>query len=502
MTNHQPSSSLSFSAFRLREIFQALRRWPLGTHLLLAVNVPLGILLAALMVFEYRNEMSEAIREKESDLTDEAIAVHQGVAHLSYEHPRTTSIRSTQDFIDRVCAEMQETRSPGHTILVARGHETLRSSDHGHVVVDANTALLKSFQRGRSPLRWRNELVVLGGHAADGIVVVIAELATNIRHTTRIKLLWKLGTLAILALIAAVIVDTVLWQLIRSPLRQMSAKVDAVARGEFGALLESPMGRELQSLTRSFNSMSAILSANALHRRQEIERAREIQEHLLPKKVSIPGLSVCCDYRPADDVAGDYYDLVPLSNGSWLLVVADVVGHGVPAAMAAAILKALLICAAEQSHAPEEILRQVNQRIVLLLPEGVFVTVLLAVWHPELRRLVYVNAGHPSGLIWNRQHGFRELNATAMPVGIQSDVIYQSSDWDFAEGDRMVWFTDGVIEAFASSGEMFGNARLRQVIAQNGAASPECLLTAIVAAVLGFTGEAAVNDDLTLLVMG
>ena len=248
--------------------------------------------------------------------------------------------------------------------------------------------------------------------------------------------------------------------------------------------------------------MSRALDATENQRRRVMESARVIQEHLLPQEVRIPGLAVCHDYQPADDIGGDYYDLLPLANGSWLLVVADVVGHGVPAAMAAALLKALLLCASDHSHAPEDILQQVNRRFVSLLPVGRFVTVLVAIWHPETRQLVYVNAGHPPGLAWNPQSGFRELASTAMPVGILDDVVYQPQELRLATDDRMVWFTDGLIEAFSPTGEMFGMERLRQLIIEHATCPLEQLQSAILTAVRAFAGDKPLADDLTLLVFG
>lgn len=486
---------------RLGAIIQSMRRWPVGVHLLLAVNVPLAALLAVLMVYEYGNEMDAAILAKEGGLADESVAVQQAVAHLAQEHSRT-SLEPIQEFINHVCAKMQESRSPGHTIVVSHNNQTFHSSDHGHLVVDADEALLGAFRSGRSRFRWHNELIVLGGHDEDGTAVVIAELATNIRRNARLGVLWKLGAVAILALIAAAIVDAVLWRLIRTPLRRLSATVDAVARGEFEMMREFPVGRELQALTRSFNSMSAALAMNEHHRRKELERAREIQQHLLPIGVLVPGLNVCCDFQPAEEVAGDYYDLFPLSNGAWLMVVADVAGHGIPAAMAATLLKALLLCEAEHSHAPEVILGHVNQRIVALLPTGMFITVLLAVWYPDTRRFVYVNAGHPPGLIWNLQNEFRELSATALPLGIQSDIVYQPSELELEEDERVVWFTDGLVEAFSPAGELFGMNRLQQVIRQQRGGTVQGLRDAVLEAVRLFAGDAILKDDLTLLVAG
>lgn len=493
-------SLLASSPFDLQSRFGALaltiRRWPLGVHLLLAVNVPLAIMLAALLVIEYRDEMDQAIQAKEGSLADEAIAVHQAVAHITHGH----SVSSTKQFIESVCEKMQDARSPGHAIVVVRGDNMLHSNEHGHMTLDADAALLKTFRSGLSRLQWRNELIVLGGHEEDGTAVVIAEQATNIRRAARVEVLWQLVTLAILALIAAAIVDAVLWRLIRSPLRRMSAKVKTIARGEFGVMLESPVGRELQHLTRSFNTMSGALATDDRRRHREIQRAREIQQHLLPNGVNIPGLTIATDYQPAEDVAGDYYDLLPLADGSWLLVIADVAGHGISAAMAATLLKALLLCESENLSDPTDILSHVNRRMASLLPTGVFVTVLLAAWNPNNHRLTYVNAGHPPGLLWNPRDGFRELAASALPVGVMPEVEYASREMTLNDTDRLVLVTDGLLEAAAPTGELFGTNRLKQLIVNHDRATSSELLNAILIAVRAFAGDRPLQDDLTLLV--
>lgn len=453
-------------------------------HLLLAVNVPLAIMLVVLLVFEYRDAMDQALLEKEAGLADEAIAVHQAVVHL----PNEASTKSTEDFIERVCEKMRVSRSPGHVIFVVRGRDVLHSHGHNQLSSDENAALLNAFREGRSRFVVQNKLVVLGGYENEGAAVIIAELATNIRRSAWQEVLWRLASLSALAAVAAAIVDTVLFRLITRPLRRMAASVDAVAGGEFVQRSKRHRG-ELQTLTKSFNSMSLELADEERRRRREMERAREIQEHLLPTEVRVPGLVVRQDYQPADDVAGDYYDLIPLSNGTWLIIIADVAGHGIPAAMAATLLKALLLCASQIHQNPDEILREVNRHIASLLPDGMFVTTLVAVWHPVTGQLVYVNAGHPSGLLWNSRFGFRELSASAVPVGILADVVYQPCEVQLTEDDRLVWFTDGLIEAFSPTGEMFGQKRLQELIATFGRGSLEGLHDAILSEVRAFVGD-------------
>jgi sigma-B regulation protein RsbU (phosphoserine phosphatase) len=452
-------------------------------------------MLAVLLVFEYRDDMNRAVLEREAGLADEAIAVHQAVSHLSVNH----SAKSAQDFITQVCDKMQRTHSPRHAILVQRGKDTLHSSADGAMTADAVSELLSAFRRGIFRVQLQGNLTVLGGYEDNGTVVIVTELATNLRRSARREVLWQMGMLAILALTAAVIMGIVLWRLIRSPLQRMSATVDTIACGRFGMMLESPVGRELQDLTRSFNTMSAVLATNERRRHREMQRTREIQQHLLPVSISVPGLSIACEYHPAEDLAGDYYDFIPLRNGSWLMVIADVTGHGIAAAMAATILKALLLCEADNNTAGHEILGRVNRRLVSLLPTGLFVTVLLAVWHPDTRSLNYVNAGHPPGLLWNARVGFRELASSALPAGLlQTD--YDAREISVEADDRLIFVTDGLIEAASPAGMMFGMDRLKQVITNHPTATAPELLNEILTAVRTFCGDCFMQDDLTLLI--
>lgn len=216
--------------------------------------------------------------------------------------------------------------------------------------------------------------------------------------------------------------------------------------------------------------------------------------------MSIPGLTIARDYQPAEDVAGDYYDLIPLKDGSWLIVIADVAGHGIAAAMAATILKALLLCESDNSTAPQEILGRVNRRMASLLPSGLFVTVLLTVWHPDTCRLTYVNAGHPAGLLWNAREGFRELAASAPPVGVLPDLTYDASEFSISDDDRLILVTDGLLESSTATGELFGTSRLKQIITDHGKKTPAELRDAILAAAHAFGGHCPLLDDLTILV--
>ena len=127
-------------------------------------------------------------------------------------------------------------------------------------------------------------------------------------------------------------------------------------------------------------------------------------------------------------------------------------------------------------------------------------TALLIVWNPVELRLTYVNAGHPPGLLWNSNDGFRELAASAFPLGVMPEVEYVSRELSLTASDCLVLVTDGLLEAFAPSGELFGTNRLKQLIASHASANPSELLNTILAAVRAFADNRHLPDDLTLLV--
>ncbi len=477
------------------------RPFPISLRLLMAVNLPLGLALVFLLSVEYQREMSAALNDARDGVREEAITIHGALSHLEGH-----STAAVQEYISQVCTEMQAAHATDHHIHIQihQGSTSIQAGQipQGDSPSAADEALTTAFHTGQSTLELDRTLFVIGGVEDRGIVVIVSENAHKLQQVVRQKLIVQLGTLALLGAIAAVIVNIVVYRVVTRPLRLMTQTVDVIARGQFGGQIQTSHTRELAELATSVNLMSLALDEVEQQRHREMKSARQIQQHLLPTESPIAGLEVCHEYQPADDVGGDYYDFIHLKTGAWLLVIADVAGHGVPSAMAAALLKALLLCASDQHDTPGGILRQINKRFSTLLPAGRFATMLLAIWHPQARRLVYVNAGHPPGLVWNPRDGFRELATTGMPVGILSDTTFETKELVLTNEDRMVWYTDGLLEAFSEEGEMYGKARLRQTIVEHGTGPLKQLQAETLRAVRDFAGDRSFADDLTLLVFG
>ena len=192
-------------------------------------------------------------------------------------------------------------------------------------------------------------------HQADTSVYV-SEYVTDIEQAAGRQMFQRLTEIVLLVVIMAGVINLVFLRIAAKPLEKLVETVRQIARGQLGVQAGPFKTTELAYLAGEINSMSSSLAEVDRQRHHEMDKARRIQEHLLPGEISIPGLAIANLYQPATEVAGDYYDVVAVSDGSWLLCIADVSGHGVPAAMSAAMLKTLLLHAAEHCVTPGQIL--------------------------------------------------------------------------------------------------------------------------------------------------
>ncbi|MBL7184341.1 MAG: PP2C family protein-serine/threonine phosphatase [Anaerolineae bacterium] len=262
---------------------------------------------------------------------------------------------------------------------------------------------------------------------------------------------------------------------------------------------------------------------------REMEIAHEMQQSFLPQTLpEMTGIEIAASMRPAYEVGGDFYDVIPLSSGRLGVLVADVSDKGTSAALYMALSRTLLrthsISARPQylSDALESAqvrhlmrsgslgalaalgaVRQTNDYLTAHHSEScMFVTLFYAVYDPQSRLLTYVNAGHNPPLLYNTLTGEQDwLRPTDMIVGIMPGRPYEAQERQLSPGDVLVLYTDGVTEAFNTTHEMFETERLVDAVRAHRTASAQELVEAIEAAVTAFAGEAPQSDDLTLLVM-
>jgi phosphoserine phosphatase RsbU/P len=236
----------------------------------------------------------------------------------------------------------------------------------------------------------------------------------------------------------------------------------------------------------------------------EMKVVADIQRALLPRKMpDIPTMSLAAYYQTSSRAGGDYYDFFPLPDGKWGILIADVSGHGTPAAVLMAITHSLAHSYPGPAMPPGRMLEHVNHHLTAryTVESDTFVTAFYGVYDPVRRELTYASAGHNPPRLKRCVDGTLDLldGATALPLGIAPKQTYREQTYRLVPGDQLVLYTDGITEAHNEHGEMFGLARLDKVL-ENCAIGAPGLLESVLAALQEFTGNQPIHDDRTLLV--
>jgi Stage II sporulation protein E (SpoIIE) len=239
----------------------------------------------------------------------------------------------------------------------------------------------------------------------------------------------------------------------------------------------------------------------------QVEIARQVQIELLPSGTeTFEPVEVAAVYRPAEQVSGDFYDVFRIGEGRIAMVMGDVSGKGVPAALVTGVMHGAVRSSGWSDSAPAH--EQESKRLNLLLCEnpsgGRYASMLWCYYDPLTRLLCYVNAGHyPPLLIGERDHG-REivrLDAGGGPVlGLLPAARYEQARCEVRPGDVLVLYSDGLIEATNPDGEEYGESRLREFLATARAGTADEIRDAILASASAYLGSAPPRDDLTLVV--
>jgi serine phosphatase RsbU (regulator of sigma subunit) len=234
---------------------------------------------------------------------------------------------------------------------------------------------------------------------------------------------------------------------------------------------------------------------------QELEVARSIQQASLPEEVPIlEGWEIAPYYQPAREVGGDFYDFHLLSEGRLGVVVGDATGKGVPAALVMSTTCGMLRLAAQSySSSPGEMLQRVNEALCPYIPANMFVTCFYAVLDPDSGLLRYANAGHDLPYLHHDGEA-KELRARGMPLGLMSSMGYEEMELVLEAGEAALFYSDGLVEAHDSQGEMFGFPRLRALIAEHG--EEQALGDFLLEELYTFVEEGwEQEDDITLLTL-
>ncbi len=231
--------------------------------------------------------------------------------------------------------------------------------------------------------------------------------------------------------------------------------------------------------------------------------AREIQESILPRKFpSHPHFEVAARNLAARAVAGDFYDIVSLENDSLVVVLGDVCGKGVPAALYMARVMSYFRAVAHVKHTTEEIMVFVNDLLAVEWTERTFVTAAVLLFKRDGSGVSLSSAGHLPVIHFSKATGRARMvqTSTGLPLGVYAGADFSSEEINMEQGDYLVLYTDGVIESRGEDQTMFGDDRLVRAI-ESCSGSAEELLERTLGAVKEFSGQRPQNDDLTVVVV-
>lgn len=463
----------------------------LRVRFLIAVNLTLLVTLSVFLFMDFRYQWSTHLEELSADTKREAELLVQAVQHLgSSDHAAMQSLVDT-------ATETLRAGEPARRDFIAidAGDTTLLPSDNRISTTHANELIRQVSDDASAVARdWSIGEAV----ASDRRVYVFRNLVQARAFTTE-HMLWRLAEVALLGLLATVLINVLLMHLVIRPFIQLAGAIRRLREGKYGTITDTFRSREIQSLAADINQMSLALARANRERSFQMSKAGRLQRRLQSDDVAIPGLKVAHWHEAADHVAGDYFDLLQCPDGAWLICIADVTGHGVAAAMGAAVLKTLLWSAVEAGADLDRILRSVNQRFGEATLEEDFASLLVIRWECDSGTLQYASAGHETAFLLVDDETPTLLESTGTLIGIAQDEVWDIRRVAVMPGSRLILYTDGITEATSPSGKLFGRDRLVSVIREQVDTPIQEMTDVVINEVRKHLDGRSADDDLTLV---
>jgi sigma-B regulation protein RsbU (phosphoserine phosphatase) len=259
----------------------------------------------------------------------------------------------------------------------------------------------------------------------------------------------------------------------------------------------------VEERTRELAEKNAALEKAQAQLKAELEVAKSLQLAILPAAFPArPGCEGAARMIPATTMGGDFYDYIELPDGQIGLVIADVSGHGVPAAFFMAVARTNLRELAARHTDPGQCLAQTNDALCAQNPLDLFVTVFYCILDPKTGALRYANGGHNPPYVHRAAGPIESLNgAGGLVLGAMPGVTFPTHTVQLLRGDQLVLYTDGVTEAFNPTEELYGSQRLVDEVRVHGSGTPAALVERICQSITNFAGTAPQSDDITLTVL-
>lgn len=465
----------------------SLQPVPSSDNLYLVVSAPLDL------------SLSERL-EREKSIYFSLVGVGSSRVAISREHWSTKQMTLKEDDPDM---SRQDTRQVNEM-------ESRRLADPRRMVTWFVTLEGKEYSTGKAA-----QAGVAFLHVPLGTVYHYSVGKSDIQGDVLLTVIYALGGMFVFAELVSLIIGFVISRRITRSVQDMYQGTLALQKGDLQHRIPVRRKDQLGLLAHSFNQMSASITrlveevSDKKRLEQELEIAREVQATLFPKQLPhLRGMAVFGGCEPARVVSGDYYDFIVEDEARLDIVVADISGKGISAALLMANLQAAmhnqLLSIKHDSPGDiekslAEVVAQLNQQIYLNSPAEKYATLFLSRYDAETRQLSYCNAGHLPPILLDGR-GAQRLEPTGTVVGLVPDASYQAKSVEMAPGTMLAIFTDGVTEAVNGAGEEFGDERLLQALKGSRSRTPEGIYKFVIEKIRAWQGDLPQDDDITLII--
>lgn len=463
----------------------------LGYKFVLPVNLVLVFVIVSSLGWEWRRQEGAGLSLLRARLDEEARFILAAYQTFGAAPP-------FEDFLKAFCHASDVAASPEHQVALLDRDGGVLASAAEHARRPMDLAEFAAVDDGFQSRRVGGESLLVRVLDGGGERVVVAESTRAVSarvwsNLTRMAA-WPLG--ASVLLFGAI--NFVMRRSVLRPIRRIGRAARELERGRLGVEIASPTNDELGALARRFNAMSRALADQAEANRREMETARNVQAGLLPPAlVRFDGLEIAGRCIQAGPVGGDIYDVRLLNNGRVGLLVADLSGHNVAAALHTAMVRAIVWREAEQADSPGDVLSRLNDQLCRNLPDEHFATVFFAWFDPEDQRLHYANAGHPPALARLPNGEIRELGPTMPLLGVVPDLAGDRDALRVEPGFRLLVFSDGLSETEDPSGNFWGVRDLPAFL--ETVDEPKRAINRLLQRAEAFRAGAPQQDDLTIV---
>ncbi len=315
------------------------------------------------------------------------------------------------------------------------------------------------------------------------------------------------------ALVAGSVISLLLALHITRPVSILTEGAELIGQGNLDTRITVKSGREIQALADTFNQMAVRLKSDRIamlekeRMDKELEIAKSIQETLLPSDMPVmKGYQLETYYNPAQEVGGDYFDVIPIGGNRIMFIVGDVAGKGVPGLVIMAMARVMVRDLAKRGENPARLLRYLNIHLGQDIKNNIFLTLFCGILDTEKRTFDYASAAHMPILFYrHKEQTVYSLGTKAKPLGIFDDDVFsvglEENRLVLEPGDLILQYTDGLTEMRNLSGDEYGFDRITSIVKGSARKGARDLLPEILSDLGEFRAEAAQSDDLTLLAL-